>query len=443
LLAEDVPRLAEVGIDGRAFAFTVAVAALAVLLSGLLPAWRTARRALAAGVRREGREGMGLRRLLLIAEVGLAMVLVVAAGLLARSLFALGAVDPGFEPEGRLVLELSADPARYPEAARRQELFERVLERVELLPGVRSAALATTLPFGRGSAVVSFAFPGSDEQHFAALAGVSPGYFRTLGIPVLEGRAFTVEDRAGGARAAVVSAATARALWPGESAVGRRIPLEEDDVVEVVGVVGDVRLQSLAGEPGLMLYRPFEQGQIGGARAGVVARVETRPELLAADFRQAVWAVDPDQPVARVAPFPELLGDSLREPRATSTLFGSFAVLTALLSALGLYGLMAEIVTRRTHEIGVRMALGAGRARVVRLMMGRALGLTAVGVAAGAVGAHLASRFLESLLFAVAPTDPPTYVAVAALLFGVAALAAWAPARRAARTDPASALRAE
>jgi putative ABC transport system permease protein len=441
LLVGDVPRLAEVGIDGRAFAFTVGAAAVAVLLSGLLPAWLTARRALASGMKREGREGMDLRRLLLVAEVALAMMLVVAAGLLARSLFALSAVDPGFEPEGRLVLELSADPARYPEPERRQELFDRVLERVETLPGVRTAALATTLPFGRGSAVVSFAFPGSDERHFASLTGVSPGYFRALGIPLLEGRDFTAEDRADGARAAVVSAATARALWPGGSAVGRRIPLGEGEEVEVVGVVGDVRLQSLAEDPGLTLYRPFEQ--VGGARAAVVARVATLPELLAADLRQAVWSVDPDQPVARVAPFPELLGDSLREPRATSTLFGSFAVLTALLSALGLYGLMAELVTRRTHEIGVRMALGAGRGRVVGLMMRRALALTAVGVAGGALGAHLASRFLETLLFVVAPTDPPTYAAVATLLLGVAALAAWGPARRAARTDPAAALKTD
>jgi ABC-type antimicrobial peptide transport system permease subunit len=174
-----------------------------------------------------------------------------------------------------------------------------------------------------------------------------------------------------------------------------------------------------------------------------VARVETLPELLTADLRRAVWAVDPDQPVARVAPFPELLGDSLREPRATSTLFGSFAVLTALLSALGLYGLMAELVTRRSHEIGVRMALGAGRGRVIGLMMRRALGLAALGVATGVVAALLASRLLESLLFAVAPTDPPTYAVVAALLLGVAALAAWAPARRAARTDPAAALKSD
>jgi putative ABC transport system permease protein len=441
LLAGDVPRLAEVAIDARAFAFTVGLAALAVLLSGLLPAWQMARRALASGIRRAGREGTGLRRFLLVAEVALAMVLVVGAGLLGRSLLALAAVDPGFEPEGRLVLELSADPARYAEPAARQGLFDRVLERVESLPGVREASLATTLPFGRGSAVVSFELPGSDERHFASLAGVGPGYFRTLGISLLEGRGFTAEDRAGGRRPAVVSAATARALWPGESAVGRRLSLGADDEVEVVGVVGDVRLQSLAGEPGLALYRPFEQ--VGGTRAAVVARVETLPELLTADLRREVWAVDPNQPVARVAPFPELLGDSLREPRATSTLFGSFAVLTALLSALGLYGLMAELVTRRSHEIGVRMALGAGRGRVVGLMMRRALGLAALGVATGVVAALLASRLLESLLFAVAPTDPPTYAVVAALLLGVAALAAWAPARRAARTDPAAALKSD
>ena len=383
---------------------------------------------------------MALRRLLLVAEVGLAMVLVVGAGLLARSLVALSAVDPGFEPEGRVVLELAADPARYPEAERRQALFERVLERVEAVPGVRAAALATTLPFGRGSAVLSLAVPGSEELHFAWLTGVGPGYFRTLGIPVLEGRDFSAADGAG-SRAAVVSAATARALWPGESAVGRRIPRDEDDELEVVGVVGDVRHQSLADEPGLTLYQPFEA--LGGARAAVVARVETRPELLAADLRQAVWSVDPDQPVARVAPFTELLGGSLREPRATSALFASFAVLTALLSALGLYGLMAELVTRRTHEIGVRMALGAGRRRVVGLMLRRALALAAVGVAAGALAAYLASRFLESLLFAVAPTDPPTYAAVAGLLLGLAAVAAWAPARRAAATDPAAALKVE
>ncbi len=441
LFGRELPRIAEVGIDGRVFAFTVGVAALAVLLAGLVPAWQTARRALASGMRREDRGGHGVRRLLLVAEVGLAMVLVVGAGLLGRSLLALSAVDPGFEPSDRLALELSVDPERYPEAAGRQALFDGVLERVRGLPGVRQAALATFLPFGRGLAVVILEPRGSEETVFASLVGVGPGYFRALGIPLVEGRAIGPEDRAGGRQVAVVSEATARALWPGESAVGRRIPLGEDDEVEVVGVVGDVRLQSLAKDPSLTLYRPFEQ--VPGSRAAVVARTGVAPDLLAQPFREAVWSVDPEQPVARVAPLEELIGDSLREPRASSTLFSLFAVLAALLSALGLYGLMAELVTRRTHELGVRMALGAGRGRVVGLVMRRSLALAGAGVAAGGLAAYAGTRLLESLLFEVRPTDPATYAAVAALLLAVASLAAWGPALRAARTDPVVALKTE
>lgn len=441
LFGRDLPRISEVGIDGRVFAFTVGITALAVLLAGLVPAWQTARRALASGVRREGREGHALRRLLLVAEVAVAMVLVVGAGLLGRSLLALSAVDPGFEPARRLALELSVDPERYPEAAGRQALFEGVLERVRALPGVRQAALASTLPFGRGSAVVSFEPPGSEESLFASLVGVGPGYFQALGVPLVEGRAIGPEDRADGRRVAVISAATARALWPGESAVGRRIPLGEDDEVEVVGVVGDVRLQSLAKDPSLTVYRPFEQ--VPGSRAAVVARIGTAPDLLAQPFREAVWSVDPEQPVARVATIEELVADSLREPRASSALFGLFAVFAALLSALGLYGLMAELVSRRTHELGVRMALGAGRGRVVGLVMRRSLALAGAGVAAGGLAAYAGSRLLESLLFEVRPSDPATYAAVAALLLAVASLATWAPALRAARTDPVVALKTE
>jgi predicted permease len=440
LFGRELPRIGEVGIDGRVFAFAVVVTALAVFLAGLVPAWQTARRALATGMRRR-REGHALRRLLLVAEVAVAMVLVVGAGLLGRSLRALSEIDPGFEPAGRLALELSVDSERYPEAAGRQALFDGVLERVRALPGVRQAALATFLPFGRGLAVVQFQPPGSEETVFASLVGVGPDYFQALGIPVMEGRAIGPGDRAAGRQVAVVSEAAARTLWPGESAVGQRIPVGGDDDVEVVGVVGDVRLQSLAKDPSLTVYRPFEQ--VPGTRASVVARTGVAPVLLVQLFREAVWSVDPEQPVARVAPLEELVGDSLREPRASSTLFGLFAVFAALLSALGLYGLMAELVSRRTHELGVRMALGAGRGRVVGLVMRRSLALAAVGVAAGGVAAAAASRLLESLLFGVRPTDPATYAAVAALLLAVASLAAWVPALRAARTDPVVALKTE
>jgi predicted permease len=440
LFGRELPRIGEVGIDGRVFAFAVVVTALAVFLAGLVPAWQTARRALATGMRRR-REGHALRRLLLVAEVAVAMVLVVGAGLLGRSLRALSEIDPGFEPAGRLALELSVDSERYPEAAGRQALFDGVLERVRALPGVRQAALATFLPFGRGLAVVQFEPPGSEETVFASLVGVGPDYFQALGIPVMEGRAIGPGDRAAGRQVAVVSEAAARTLWPGESAVGQRIPVGGDDDVEVVGVVGDVRLQSLAKDPSLTVYRPFEQ--VPGTRASVVARTGVAPVLLVQLFREAVWSVDPEQPVARVAPLEELVGDSLREPRASSTLFGLFAVFAALLSALGLYGLMAELVSRRTHELGVRMALGAGRGRVVGLVMRRSLALAAVGVAAGGVAAAAASRLLESLLFGVRPTDPATYAAVAALLLAVASLAAWVPALRAARTDPVVALKTE
>lgn len=441
LFAHELPRIAEVGIDARAAAFAIATAAVAVVLSGVLPAWQTARRALVSGIRRESPGHTRLRRLLLVAEVGLAMVLVVAAGLLGRSFLALSSVDPGFEPRGRLALELSVDPARYPEPASRQAFFDAVSERVRAIPGVREAALATTLPFGEGSAVVSFQLPGSEELRFAALTGVGPGYFSTLGVPLLEGRDFTPADEAAGRPVGIVSETTARRLWPGESALGRRLPLGSDEEVEVVGVVGDVRLQSLDREPNLTLYRPF--ARVGGQRAGVVARTGLAPELLVPAVREAVWAADPAQPVARVASLSELVADSLREPRASSTLFGLFAAGTALLAALGLYGLMAELVTRRTHELGVRMALGASRGGVVALVLRRALALAAAGVSAGALAAHAASRFLESLLFEVEPTDPVTYGAVAALLLAVAALAAWAPARRAARVDPVVALKSE
>jgi predicted permease len=450
LAAGDLPRPDEVGPDAGVVAFTFALSLLTGLAFGLLPAFRASRLADLHGVLKEGGRGGGggrgrslARNGLIVAETALAVVLLVGAGLMLRSFRALLDVDPGFRAENVLSLSLTFPDTTDAEPDR-MAVRDEVVRRVEALPGVIAAGGAKTMPLAGGGEPYGYTVPGrsgalAEVQPQAGVFIVTPGYFRALGIPVLAGRAFN--DRDGEEHPAiVVNRALARQVWPGEPAVGKALMLGEFRL-EIVGVVGDVRSAGLAADPGSAVYVPSTLAPRSTMKLFV--RTASDPLALAGAVREAIWQVDRDLPISEVAALPQVVAADVARPRFLSVLLTLFGALALTLAAIGLYGVVAYGVGQRTHEIGIRMALGAGRARVLRNVVGQGMRWTLLGLALGLAGAFAATRLLAGLLFGVAPTDAVTFAGVALLLAAAAALASWVPARRAAATDPLTALRSE
>ena len=445
-----VPGGATPGIDGTVLAFTLAVSVGAGLVFGTAPAALMWREEPLTDLRDGGRgrlRGAGgrLRSALVVAEIALALVLVVGAGLMVRSLSNLMGEDVGF-PSGNLLVAQVALPAeRYAGPERILGFYRSLLERVEAIPGVRSAALGPWLPPASGPIfhhrVEGVHTAWTMDLPTARSRPVSAGYFETLGIPVLEGRALGPEDRAETARVAVVDAAFANAFFPGESALGRRIRVLEDEPREIVGVVGDVKNTGLAGAPQPTSYVPMTQ--TAWPDQGIVVRTAADPGRLVRPVTDAVHELDPGLPVFGVETMEQRLRSSVAQPRFQTRLLGLFALLALVLAAVGIYGVMAWSVAERTAEIGLRMALGASEPEVRDLVVKRALGLTLAGAALGVVGALVLTRVLSSFLFGVDARDPLTFVAVAVGLGVVALVASWLPARRASRLDPIRALSTE
>ncbi|HET9450015.1 MAG TPA: ABC transporter permease, partial [Aggregicoccus sp.] len=447
----DVPRLGAVSLDGRVLAFTLGISLLTGLVFGLLPALQASdldvHGALKAGSSRvaAGRS----RGALVVGEVALALVLLIAAGLLLESLWRLQRVDPGFGTERLLAFGVQLPRGKYPQEAQQVAFFQQVQQRLAALPGVERAGGVLTLPFDGDNVGLQLDIEGAPpaapgEQRGLGYQLATESYLQTLGIPLRRGRGFGAADaRPDAEPVALLSESAARRHWPGRDPLGARIRLggEGNPWRRVVGVVGDVRHAGLTQEPREEAYVPLGQDSWGFLQFAVRTRGE--PLALAGAVRQAVLEVDPEQPIGSVKTLEGLVAASVARQRFLSVLLGVFAAVALLLAGVGLYGVISYTAQQRTREIGIRMALGARSADVLRLVVGSGMRVALAGVGLGLGAAWGATRLLESQLHGVSATDPLTFALLALLVCGVALLATWLPARRATRVDPQVALRAE
>jgi predicted permease len=448
-----VPRPERIGMDWRVLGFTAALSLLAGLLFGLAPAWRAARIDLNESLKENSgkatgdRGGRRTRSLLVVSEIALATMLLLGAGLMLKSFWRLQHVNPGFEPEGLLTLQISLPSVRYPEARQRAAFFQEVLGRVEALPGVEAAGAVNNLPLGGGGMNGDFLIEGHPpfprgQEPLCEKYIVSAGYFGAMGIPLRRGRVFTERDAPGQPAVVIVNEKMAERFWPGEDPLGRRMSWDGGESWStVVGVVGDVKHTGLDRAPEFESYVPFLQVPATGM--AVVVRTPAEPASLVRAVKNEISAVDKEQPVFSVRTMPEIVANSIARQRLSATLLGVGAALALLLASIGIYGVLAYAVTQRTHEIGVRIALGARAADVLRLVIRQGMGLALIGVSAGLVGALGLTRLLSGFLYGVSATDPLTFTTVALVLVAVALLACYVPARRATKIDPMVALRYE
>ncbi len=456
----------QVRIDGVVLAFTLGVSIVTGLLFGIVPALRASRPSLYSALATRGYGSndparVRTRQLLVVAEVALALTLLVGAGLLLRSFANLRAVDPGFRADHVLTVDLNLPRSRYGNASRQTQFYDALIERVSALPTVQSAGGVEQLPLSGPQQSSDFRIigappPPQGDEPDAAYVSVTPGYFRAMSLVLRRGRVLAASDAAASPRVVVINESMAKRFWPNENPLGKRVALSieslrfdrpdapprldfEGSAREIVGVVADVRASAIADPASPALYIPFAQRPVPDLTLAV--RTTGDPTQLVNPIRAAVRALDPDQPLSSAAAMSDIVAASVQQPRDRTALIGVFAFLALLLAAIGVYGVMAYAVTERTREIGVRVALGADAGDIVRLVIRGALGMTAVGVGLGLVGGLMAARLLGSLLFGVAATDLATFVAGATVILAAAALASWVPARRASRVDPAVALR--
>jgi len=457
-----IPRLEQTRIDGTVLAFALATALVSSLLFGMAPAWRAARADLQRVLRDGSRTAVGavrdrVRTLLIVGEVALALTLLAGAGLLIRSAWYLQRVDPGFDPHGVMTARLSLPPRAYREGADDvARTFEQVVERVQGSAGVRSAAATSQAPLGPGGNSNGLLPEGRtpEGKNFvdARLHMVTPGYFATLHIPLKRGRLLTADDRAGAPRVMLVSEALARAAWPSQDPIGKRIACcegtpEDPRWKTVVGVVGDVRSGGPTREATPEFYLPI--GQVPAEAwdwiqrtMTIVARAEAGPaSSLAANLRAAIHGVDPGLPLYGIATMEEQMRGSIAVTRFNTMLLATAGAIGLLLAAIGVYGVIAYFATSRTHEISVRMALGATARDIVRLVAWQGLRPILVGTAVGTAASLWLTRVIRGSVYGVSTTDPATFAAVATTLVLVGLIAAYIPARRSTRTDLTQALR--
>ena len=449
-----VPRLDQVRLDLPVVGFTMLLALGTGLLFGLVPALVGTASANDA-LREGGRHGSGPRArralaTLVVAEVALSLVLLTGAGLLIRSFMRLQNIDPGFRAEGVFTARVSLPGARYSTSAAATTFFQSAVAKVQQLPGVQSAAAISFLPLAGPGMGTSFyradrPVPPDGQQPSTEVRPITPNFFKTMGIPHRAGRDIADTDRADSPLVAVVGEELVRRVFPGEDPIGKRLQVAIGRPggmnVEIVGVVGDIKFASLDADTRPAVYIPMPQLSIG--LATLVARTELDPLSLSNSVGGAVRSIDPELPLADVRSMEEVVDVTLARTRTVSVLLTAFAVIALLLASVGVYGVMAYSVSQRTQEIGVRMALGATAESVFRLVLGQALKLVGIGVAAGLIAAALLAQLLDSLLFQTAPLDPLTFALTAVVLTLVATLASYVPARRSTRVAPIEALRAE
>jgi putative ABC transport system permease protein len=454
-LPDDLPRLKGVELDATVLGFTAGLAILAGLLFGAFPALQLLGPAPSDGVRegaRGSRSHRRLRSVLVASELALALILLVGAGLLTQSFARLSTVPPGFQAE-RLLTFVATTPPTYRSGAERSALFERLAGELEALPGVADVTLTTTLPVaGRGTGawfnIIDRPLPANETPPAVPYRIVRWNYFKALGVRVLRGRDFTADDRLGRSSSVVVSESVARRFWPNEDPLGRRIYLGAPDNrivqdAEIVGIVADVKQAGLDEDRSEAVYIPHGAVAPWLTSLTFAVRTSTDPAAMASAVREQVKRIDPSIPIVRMSTMDDVIARATAPARSSMMLMGLFAVVALLLGIVGVFSVLSYTVTQQTTEIGIRMALGATGRNVTLLVLAQGMAPVAVGVLLGWAGALALTRFMDTLLFGITPTDPATFATVSALLAAVAAIASYIPARRATRVDPVRALRRE
>ena len=455
-LPSDLTEINSIHVGGAVLAFALTLSLLAALAFGLAPALLTTPFNLQMNIKEAGertgqRGGQHMRSFLAIAEISLAMILLIAGGLLIRSFALVTSVNPGFDPNHVIEAEISLPQFQYSTPQQWTAFADQLLARLHAQPGLRDSALGGPLPMDRqGEASFPFTIVGNPplppgKSNTADYATVSPGYFRVMRIPLIRGRFFTEEDSPENPKVAIISQTLAQRYFPNEDPIGRQMrfgfPPNGNVSREIVGVVGDVRDTALSQKPGPMMYVPFAQAPLYGGE--VVVRSSLSASSVAAGIRRATRAIDKDLPVTDIASLPNMIGKSISQERFRTFLLGSFSASALLLAAVGIFGVISYSASQRTHEIGIRMALGSQPRDVLRLILVQGAKLAFSGLGAGIVAALLLTRLMSSMLYNISPTDPVTFAVVAVVLLGVALLACYIPARRAMRVDPMVALRYE
>ncbi len=454
--AQVSPLLGRVSIDTRVLAFTFVISILAGIVFGLAPAFHVSSPDLNESLKEGGRSsGAGasrnrLRSILVVSEVAMALVLLISAGLLIKSILRLRDVNPGFNSENLLTMNLMLSSAKYPKRQDYVAFYDRMLERIKTLPGVQSCGVTSVLPFsgnfdGRGLAVEDFPKPRGEEIS-VDLYIVTPDYLQTMSIPVLRGRALTGRDNQDGPQVVLINETMANQLWPDQDPIGKRIkfPGSEKNPQPwrtIAGIVGDVNQYGLDKKPPMQIY--LGEAQFPTSVMTLAVRASADPKTIIGAVRNEIRALDPDQAVSNISTMEQLMKDSISLRRFSMLLLMIFAGVALVLAAVGIYGVISYSVTQRTHEIGVRMALGAASRDIFKLVVGQAILLTAGGVGIGLITALALTRLMVDLLYGVSATDPVTFIAISLILAGVALVASFIPARRAIRVDPMVALRYE
>jgi putative ABC transport system permease protein len=455
LAPRDLLGLEGVGVDYRVLWFTLVVSLLTGLIFGLAPALESSRLNLNEALKEGGRGEIGdgrsnrLRSLFVVAEIALALILLIGSGLMIKSFLRLQEVDPGFRTDNLLTLKVLLPEEKYKEPEQIVAFFRQTLERLRALPGVKDASAASYLPFTGLAAATDFTIEGRPapppgQGHGVDVRVIDPGFFQTMGIPLLKGRTFTEREATQASNVVIINETMARQYWPGEDPIGKRVVIDMTDPLvpsEIVGVVGDVKHEGLDKEVRAMAYWPHPQ--LPYPFMNLVIRTQSDPAGLVAAVEREVQAIDKDQPITDVHTMEELLSESVSRTRFSTFLLSIFAAVALVLAAVGIYGVMAYAVTQRTHEIGIRMALGAQASDVLKMVVGQGMILALIGVGVGLIAALALTRVISSLLYGVSATDPVTFGAIALLLAGVALVACLIPARKAAKVDPMVALRYE
>ncbi len=449
------PAINEMVIDRRVLSFTLAITLAMPLIFGLWPAVQLSRTELNEALKEGGSRSRGsgrghrTRRSLVVSQLALALMLLLAAGLIIRTVTALQQIEEGFDPENILTARLDLPALKYRDESQVSAFFQRLVEDIQQLPGVRSASAVSTLPVADRERVVSFIVegrpvPSPNERPWAAFVVVSPGYLETMRIPLLRGRSLSPRDSTGAPAVALISRTMARRYWPDEDPIGKRIRLRNGDrhsPIEIVGVVGDIRNSDIDAPPLPLMYVPHAQHP---QRAMVlVVRTESDPLAMAAAVKREIWRLDKEQPVYEIRSMQQVIYDSLSDTYVVAGLFAAFALVALLLAASGIYGVISFSVNSRIHEIGIRLALGAQARDVLAMVMRQGWRLVLVGLLIGLAGGFALARVMTSLLYGITATDPLTWLSASLILAGVALLACYLPARRAMRVDPIGVLRYE
>jgi predicted permease len=449
LAGGQLPRAEDVGLDAQVLLFTVAVSVLTGLIFGLVPAIRASspelQHSLREGARGTTRGAGGLRGMLVVTEVALAMILVIGAGLMTRSFIKLLQVDLGFSTDHRVAVNYTISTARHPKEPDMRGTYRQMLDKVRSLPGVIAAGAIRDLPFRGDGESISFLPPGMAEgpngqRPGATLMFTSDGFFSAMGIPLIAGRDLSPQDRENAPVAVVVNQALAKKYFPNQNAVGQSLRLGRDEL-PIVGVVGDVRQTNVDESPAPRIYASVYQ--IFRVKVNLVVRTRDDPALMIKRIEDAIRTIDGQQTFTAAFTLEDVVSEAVARPRLLTVLLGLFGGMGLILGALGIYGVLAYLVTQRTREIGVRIALGAQRRDVLGMVVASGLRLAGFGVAIGLAGALALTRLMQGVLYGVSSYDPLTFAAVAVALFAVAAFASWLPAMRATKVDPLEALRAE